>query len=138
MWCCSAGVHRFLCVVSQIRPLWRHYYQNTSAVIFVVDSQDAARLDEKDSEVVAGGSAKEELHRLLADEELKDAALLVFANKQDMPKALKVQELADRLGLPKLRNRQWHIQGCSAVSGDGLYEGLDWLSATVKKMKASR
>src|ERR1700754_559564 len=100
----------------KIRPLWRHYYQNTQGIIFVVDSNDRDRIDDsKDYE----HSAKEELHRMLAEDELKDAVLLVFANKQDLPNAMKVQEMTERLGLNKLRNRQWYIQGASAPTGDG-------------------
>lgn len=67
-----------LILLIQIRVLWKHYYQNTQAVIFVVDSCDKERLTE----------AKEELHRALADDELRIAKLLVFANKQDMPGAV--------------------------------------------------
>jgi len=116
----------------KIRPLWRHYYQNTQGIIFVVDSNDRDRIDDsKDYE----HSAKEELHRMLAEDELRDAVLLVYANKQDLPNAMKVQEVAERLGLNKLRNRQWFIQGTSAPTGDGLYEGLDWLSNTLSKKK---
>jgi len=114
----------------KIRPLWRHYYQNTQGIIFVVDSNDRDRIDDsKDYE----HSAKEELNRMLAEDELRDAVLLVFANKQDLPNAMKVQEVTERLGLNKLRNRTWYIQGCSAPTGDGLYEGLDWLSNTLSK-----
>ena len=61
----------------KIRNLWRHYYQNTQGLIFVVDSNDKARIDD----------AKTELHKMLQEEELKDADLLVFANKQDLPHA---------------------------------------------------
>jgi len=119
----------------KIRPLWRHYYQNTQGVIFVVDSNDRDRIDDsKDYE----HSAKEELNRMLAEDELRDAVLLVFANKQDLPNAMKVQEVTERLGLNKLRNRQWYIQGTSAPTGDGLYEGLDWLSATLGKKASSK
>lgn len=108
----------------KIRPLWRHYYQNTQAVIFVVDSNDRERIDDsRDYE----NSAREELSRMLAEPELDNAALLVFANKQDLPGAMKVQEVTERLGLNKIRNRQWFIQGSSAPSGAGLFEGLDWL-----------
>jgi len=116
----------------KIRPLWRHYYQNTQGVIFVVDSNDRDRIDDsKDYE----HSAKEELNRMLSEDELRDAVLLVFANKQDLPNAMKVQEVTERLGLNKLRNRQWYIQGAAAPTGDGLYEGLDWLSNTLSKKK---
>ena len=61
------------------------------------------------------------------------AVLLVFANKQDLPKAMKPADVAERLGLSSLRTRVWHIQGCCATTGDGLYEGLDWLSDTLAK-----
>jgi ADP-ribosylation factor 6 len=59
----------------KIRPLWRHYYTGTQGLVFVVDSQDRERIDE----------AKQELHRILSDREMKDCLLLVFANKQDLP-----------------------------------------------------
>ena len=58
----------------KIRPLWRHYYTGTQGLVFVVDSQDRERVDE----------AKQELHRILSDREMKECLLLVFANKQDL------------------------------------------------------
>lgn len=116
----------------KIRPLWRHYYQNTQGIIFVVDSNDRDRIDENQS---VENNAKEELGRMLGEDELKDAVLLVFANKQDLPNAMKVQEISERLGLTNMRQRQWHIQAACATSGDGLYEGLDWLSQTLSKKK---
>ena len=70
---------------------------------------------------------------MLSEDELRNAALLVFANKQDLLNAMKVQEVTERLGLSKLRDRPWFVQGCSAPTGDGLYEGLDWLSSTLFK-----
>jgi len=107
----------------KIRPLWRHYYQNTQGLIFVVDSNDRERVED----------AREELHRMLNEPELGTAVLLVFANKQDLPKAMPTAEVAEKLGLHSLRGRVWHIQGTCATTGDGLYEGLDWLSATLSK-----
>jgi len=107
----------------KIRPLWRHYFQNTQGLIFVIDSNDRERV----------GEAKEELMRMLNEDELRDAILLVFANKQDLPNAMNAAEITDKLGLHSLRNRQWFIQATCATSGDGLYEGLDWLSGTLKK-----
>jgi ADP-ribosylation factor protein 6 len=41
----------------------------------VIDSQDRDRIDE----------ARQELHRIISDREMKDCLLLVFANKQDLP-----------------------------------------------------
>ncbi|KAJ1919080.1 Arf GTPase arf1 [Mycoemilia scoparia] len=106
----------------KIRPLWRHYFQNTQGIIFVVDSNDRERIRE----------AHDELSRMLGEDELSKATLLVFANKQDLPNALSVREITEQLGLTSFP-RKWHIQGTCATTGDGLYEGLDWLSNTLSK-----
>lgn len=111
----------------KIRPLWRHCmyaklttdFQNTQGIIFVVDSNDRERIPE----------AREELQRMLNEDELRDALLLVFANKQDLPNAMNAAEITDKLGLHSLRQRQWFIQATCATSGDGLYEGLEWVCA---------
>ncbi|XP_043934706.1 ADP-ribosylation factor 4-like [Protopterus annectens] len=102
----------------KIRPLWRHYFQNTQGLIFVVDSNDRERISE----------AAEELQKMLQEEELKVAVLLVFANKQDLPNAMSISEMTDKLGLQALHNRKWYVQATCATQGTGLYEGLDWLS----------
>ena len=69
--------------------------------------------------------------QLLANDELREAACLVFANKQDVRGAMSTTEMCNKLGLHSLRQRNWYIQATSAVTGDGLYEGLDWLSTAV-------
>lgn len=69
---------------TSIRPYWRCYYPNTDAIIFVVDSCDSDRL----------GVARQELMAMLEEEELKDAILLVFANKQDAKGALNAQQVS--------------------------------------------
>ncbi|PON67201.1 Small GTPase superfamily, ARF type [Trema orientale] len=105
----------------KIRPLWRHYFQNTQGLIFVVDSNDRERISE----------ARDELHRMLNEDELRYATLLVFANKQDLPNSMSVSEITDKLGLHSLRQRRWYIQATCATAGQGLYEGLDWLSSNI-------
>merc|ERR1711966_279121 len=109
----------------KIRPLWRHYYQGTQGLIFVVDSNDRDRAED----------AREELNKMLNEDEMKDAALLVFANKQDLPNAMPAAEVTEKLGLNNMRNRQWFIQSACATTGDGLYEGLDWMSRTLSSKK---
>jgi ADP-ribosylation factor protein 1 len=109
----------------KIRPLWRHYYQNTQGLIFVVDSNDRDRIED----------AREELTKMLNEDEMRDAVLLVFANKQDLPNAMAAAEVTDKLGLHNMRNRQWFIQSACATTGDGLYEGLDWMSRTLSSKK---
>jgi len=107
----------------KIRPLWRHYFQNTQGLIFVVDSNDRERVNE----------AKDELNKMLGEDELRDAVLLVFANKQDLPNAMTCADLSDKLGLSSIRGRRWYIQSTCATHGEGLYEGLDWLSGELAK-----
>ena len=107
----------------KIRPLWRHYYQNTEGLIFVVDSNDKDRID----------AAREELQKMLQEDELKDSVVLVFANKQDLPNAMSAPEVTEMLGLHNLRMRKWFIQAACATTGDGLYDGLEWLKDTLNK-----
>ena len=102
---------------TSIRPYWRCYYANTAAVIFVIDSTDIERLS----------TASEELAAMLNEDELKDAALLVFANKQDQPGAKGAGDISEALRLGELRDRNWSIVACSAVDGRGVNEGMDWL-----------
>lgn len=110
--------------MQKIRPLWRHYFQNTQGLIFVVDSNDRERVVE----------AERELHNMLNEDELRDAVVLVFANKQDLPNAMTAAELTDKLRLNSLHNRKWYIQATCATQGNGLYEGLDWLSKELEKL----
>jgi len=111
----------------KIRRLWHHYYLGTNAVIFVVDSNDRDRIQE----------ARDELHQVLSADELRGAVLLVLANKQDLPHAVRPSEMADKLGLHGLKSRQWYIQATSATTGDGVCEGIDWLSEAVRKAPAA-
>eukprot|EP00730_Choanoeca_flexa_P007918 TRINITY_DN12414_c0_g1_i1.p1 TRINITY_DN12414_c0_g1~~TRINITY_DN12414_c0_g1_i1.p1 ORF type:complete len:183 (+),score=48.40 TRINITY_DN12414_c0_g1_i1:338-886(+) len=110
---------------TKIRPLWRHYFNNSDAIIYVVDSADAERMEE----------ARGELQNMLQDESLRGAHLLVYANKQDAPGAQKIDTVVDKLGLRDIRDREWYIQSTCALRGEGLYEGLDWLSRTLKTNK---
>ncbi|XP_051270043.1 uncharacterized protein LOC127371334 [Dicentrarchus labrax] len=105
-----------------IRPLWRHYFTNTQGLIFVVDSNDPERIKE----------SADELHRMLEEDELRGVALLVFANKQDLPRAMSVGDITEALSLSGV-SQPWFVQSSCAVSGSGLVEGLDWLSDQILK-----
>lgn len=72
---------------------------------------------------------------MLNDDELRDAVVLIFANKQDLPNSMGAAEITDKLGLHSLRQREWYIQATCATTGDGLYEGLDWMARTVSRKK---
>lgn len=111
----------------KIRALWRYYFEGTHGIIFVVDSNDT-RQDRLEA-------AKNELHRLLQDDQLRDAVLLIYVNKQDLPRAMSAAELTEKLSLYSIRNRPWYIQACCANSGDGIYEGLNWMADALLKIK---
>jgi ADP-ribosylation factor protein 1 len=98
----------------RIRRFWHHYYQGAHATIFVVDSNDRDRIED----------AREQLVKMLDEENMREAVLLVFANKRDLPNSMQIAEIADKLGLTGLRRRQWYVQPTSAPTR--------WLSRTLK------
>ncbi|MEQ2263630.1 hypothetical protein XENORESO_010509, partial [Xenotaenia resolanae] len=91
-------------------------------LIYVVDSNDSERIKE----------AAEELHIQLEEDELKGVPVLVFANKQDLPRAMSVGDITEALSLSGVQ-QPWFVQSSCAVSGAGLVEGLDWLSNQILK-----
>ena len=109
----------------KIRILWRHYYENTGAIIYVIDSSDVNRIEE----------SSEELFKMLNEDCLAGVPVLIYANKQDLPNALSVSEIIDKMGLQKIKGREWLVQPTSAVQGKGLNEGLDWMADTLMKRK---
>jgi len=109
----------------KLRPLWRHYFNNTDGLIYVVDSLDRERVNK----------AANEFKQILDDPLMRNSAILVFANKQDLKGSLTPAEVCESLGLMDLKGRQWHVQASVAIRGEGLYEGLDWLSNTLRNMQ---
>ncbi|CAK9296624.1 unnamed protein product [Gordionus sp. m RMFG-2023] len=110
-----------------LRQSWSTYFINTEFIIFVLDSSDKERLS----------LSKGEFHKILTNEDLKKAAILIFANKQDIKSSLSVADISKFLNLTSLKNHAWHIQACCALSGEGLYQGLEWLSNKVKNQEVS-
>ncbi|TVU44228.1 hypothetical protein EJB05_03664, partial [Eragrostis curvula] len=104
-----------------LQPLLRHYFYGTQGFVFVIDSTDREGLP----------YAKDHLNMILNEEETRNATMLVFANKQDLPNAMSEVEIAEKLGLNSICHRRWHIQSGSATSGEGLYEGMDWLCTNI-------
>lgn len=129
-----------------IRPYWRNYFDQSDALVYVIDSADRKRLEE----------TGQELSDLLDEEKLAGVPVLVFANKQDLVNALSPDDIADTLNLYTIRDRPWQIQPCSGVlrapclvppvgcklmsfallcaakKGERLREGLEWLCKNLK------
>lgn len=100
-----------------MRPYWKNYFDNSSALIFVIDSADKKRLD----------SAGSELNELLQEDKLAGIPVLIFANKQDLLNAMTAEDIAKALNLHVIRDRQWQIQACSCKDGNGLQDGIEWM-----------
>jgi len=107
----------------KIRPLWRHYYEHTSALIYVVDASELERLNE----------AAEEFKQVINDELLKDVAILVFANKMDLEGTVSPQYIAEKFELTKEKKRLWYVQPSIASKGEGVLQGVDWMARAIKK-----
>ncbi|EGF98387.1 uncharacterized protein MELLADRAFT_51024 [Melampsora larici-populina 98AG31] len=109
---------------SSLRSTWSSYYGKSKALIMVVDSTDRERLS----------LAKDELHRVATDAALTPesgaapACLLIMANKQDVKGCMTPAQVSEGLALTELRDRQWQIVACSALTGKGLMEGMDWIA----------
>ena len=106
----------------RVLPLYRHYYEASDAVIFVVDSNDNERMEK----------AKSILETILSDEKLENTPLLVLSNKMDLPEAKNTTEVTDRLCLHKYRDREWFIQDTRATTGEGVVDGFIWLARNIK------
>merc|ERR1712066_688091 len=100
-----------------IRPYWSNYFESSDALVYVIDSSDARRLEESGTE----------LKELLQDDKLAQIPLVIFANKQDLLNAKSAEDISTNLKLDEIKDRTWTIQSCSATKGDGLQEGMEWL-----------
>lgn len=109
-----------------IRGFWRNYYDSTDAIIYVIDSSDRRRIEETGVE----------LQQLLEEVKLAGVPILIYANKVDLMFALHTTEITRGLNLHAIRDRQWHIEGCSAKTGAGIQEGLQFvISEMIEKYK---
>ncbi|XP_039191379.1 ADP-ribosylation factor-like protein 5A isoform X2 [Crotalus tigris] len=91
-----------------LRSSWNTYYTNTEFVIVVVDSTDRERIS----------VTKEELYKMLAHEDVKNC--------------MTVAEISQFLKLTSIKDHQWHIQACCALTGEGLCQGLEWMMSRLK------
>lgn len=112
----------------KIRPLWKHYFNNTQGMVYVVDSSDRSRFNE----------SRDELNWIVESDEMHGVPVVVLANKQDLPQAASPADLAAKLGLSHMRNRDWYIHGTCATNGDGLYEAMHVLARMVKEFNQTR
>ncbi|XP_028587282.2 ADP-ribosylation factor-like protein 14 [Podarcis muralis] len=113
----------------QMRPAWSNYLENVDSLVYVVDSTDNQRLEE----------SKKELELLLRNERIKNVPVVVLANKQDLPGALSAEEITRRLNVKKhCHDRNWYVQPCCAITGEGLSEGFRKVTSFAKSCMKSK
>ena len=104
------------------REVRSRYFSGCDGLVFVVDASDESRFME----------AREELHWVLKSEEVVGVPLAVLVNKQDSPLAIRHPDMVLKLGLDRVKNRRIHVQGTSAVTGEGICDALKELSSMIK------
>lgn len=83
-WCCSFRLNIWdVGGQKSLRSYWRNYFEQTDAMVWVIDSADVHRMLD----------CRTELHNLLKEEKLAGATLLIFANKQDVGGALQAAQI---------------------------------------------
>eukprot|EP00002_Diphylleia_rotans_P026728 TRINITY_DN5348_c0_g1_i7.p1 TRINITY_DN5348_c0_g1~~TRINITY_DN5348_c0_g1_i7.p1 ORF type:complete len:174 (+),score=38.69 TRINITY_DN5348_c0_g1_i7:406-927(+) len=104
------------------RPLWRHYFQGMDILIFVIDSNDQERMEE----------ASRELSWVVESDDLQNAVILIFASKQDLPRALSVEQITEKCDLQRiLKNHQWRIIGFNIQDIIPPMEALLWAKSVI-------
>ncbi|XP_041347814.1 ADP-ribosylation factor-like protein 6 [Gigantopelta aegis] len=112
------------------RNLWEAYYKECHGIVFVIDSADKLRM------VVA----KDELDLLLEHPDIKKRRIpvLFFANKKDLRDAVSSVKCSTLLGLSQIKEKPWHICDSDALTGEGLHEGVEWLTDQIKDLVAGK
>ncbi|ELV11975.1 ADP-ribosylation factor-like protein 14 [Tupaia chinensis] len=113
----------------KMRTVWGCYCENTDGLVYVVDSSDRQRLED----------SQREFERILKNEHIKNVPVVLLANKQDVPGALTAEDITRMFKVKKLcSDRNWYVQPCCAVTGEGLAEGFRQLTRFVRSHMKSR
>ncbi|XP_022359703.1 ADP-ribosylation factor-like protein 14 [Enhydra lutris kenyoni] len=113
----------------KMRTVWEYYSENTDGLMYVVDSTDKQRLED----------SRRELKHILKNEHIKNVPVVLLANKQDMPGALTAEDITRMFRVKQLcSDRNWYVQPCCAITGDGLMDGFRKLTEFVKSHMKSR
>ncbi|EPY73103.1 ADP-ribosylation factor-like protein 14 [Camelus dromedarius] len=113
----------------KMRTVWGDFCENTDGLVYVVDSTDNQRLED----------SRREFEHILKNEHIQNVPVVLLANKQDVPGALTAEDITRMFKVKKLcSDRNWYVQPCCAVTGDGLVEGFQKLTGFVKSRMKSR
>lgn len=104
-------------VAEKQRNLWRHYFEGSVAVIFVVDCSDRDKL----------AQAKSEIHKVASVPELGNCPILFLANKQDIDGAANAEELERLIDAGGTKHLVYNVMPCTASTNQGINEAFKWL-----------
>ena len=117
---------------TSLRAIWEKYYAEAHGLVYVVDAAEPERFDE----------SRGVLQTLMANPEVAGAPLLLLANKQDAEGAVPAHEVEARLELPQLLLQSGHqsthkVLGVSALTGDGIQEGVLWMVEQLQRLDSA-
>ncbi|XP_034294978.1 ADP-ribosylation factor-like protein 14 [Pantherophis guttatus] len=113
----------------KMRTAWDNYLEDMDCLVYVVDSSNKRHLEE----------SKKELELILKHDNIKNVPVVVLANKQDLPGALSAEEITQRLNMKKhCQNRNWYVQPCCALTGQGLSEAFQKVTKFAKSCIKSK
>ncbi|XP_036996883.2 ADP-ribosylation factor-like protein 14 [Artibeus jamaicensis] len=113
----------------EMRTMWSCYCERTDGLLYVVDSADKQRLQD----------SRREFERILKNEHIKHVPVVLLANKQDVPGALTAEDITRMFRVKKLCcDRNWYVQPCCALTGEGLAQGIGRLTEFVRSHRKSR
>uniref|UniRef100_A0A8C8RWA5 ADP-ribosylation factor-like protein 14 n=1 Tax=Pelusios castaneus TaxID=367368 RepID=A0A8C8RWA5_9SAUR len=113
----------------KMRKFWCNYFENADGLLYVVDSTDKQRLED----------SKKEFELILKNEFIKNVPVVLLANKQDLPGALNAEEITRKFNMKKhCSDRNWYVQPCCAMTGEGLAEAFQKVTAFAKNCKKSK
>uniref|UniRef100_A0A8C0VI06 ADP-ribosylation factor-related protein 1 n=1 Tax=Cyanistes caeruleus TaxID=156563 RepID=A0A8C0VI06_CYACU len=103
----------------ELQSLWDKYYAESHGVIYVIDSTDEERLSE----------SKRAFEKMITSEALEGVPILVLANKQDVETCLSIPDIKTAFSdcINKIGKRDCLTQACSALTGKGVNEGIEWM-----------
>ncbi|NWH39666.1 ARL14 protein, partial [Chloropsis hardwickii] len=113
----------------KMREFWSNFLEDTSGLLYVVDSFDKQRLEE----------SRREFELILKNESIKNVPVVVLANKQDLSGALNAEEITRRFKMKKYcSDRNWYVQPCCATTGEGLAEALQRVATFARQYSKSK
>lgn len=113
-----------------LRSMWQKYYEESHAVVFVVDSTDRARLED----------CQAELDRIISNDVLAGIPVLMLANKQDRDDCLEVEDIKEVFNkiAEKMGARDSRVLPVCALDGMGVADAAEWLLSRVERNKQLR